>query len=115
MMTYKPFSVVVVPFPFTDSVQVKKRPAIVLSRETHQKQTSHITLLMVTSAKHSEWYGDYEISDLVVAGLKSASIVRQKIFTIDHRLVLEKIGKLSKKDQMTVIKNTMHHLDLSLT
>lgn len=35
MKTYKPFSVIVVPFPFTDSHHVKKRPAIVLSSEEH--------------------------------------------------------------------------------
>lgn len=110
MMTYKPFSVLTVPFPFTDGPQVKKRPAIVLSTEEYQKQTHYITLLMVTSAKHSHWFGDCSISDLSIAGLSSKSIVRQKIFTIDIRLVISDIGKLSSKDKEAVIKQTHKHL-----
>jgi hypothetical protein len=31
MMTFEPFAVVVVPFPFTDSPEVKRRKAFVLS------------------------------------------------------------------------------------
>jgi hypothetical protein len=56
LMTYKPYSTIVVPFPFTDSAQTKKRPAVVVSSEHHQNKTSHITLLMITTAKHSQWY-----------------------------------------------------------
>lgn len=109
-MIYKPFSVVVVPFPFTDTIGVKKRPALVLSSEEYQKQTKHITLLMITSAKHSDWHGDYPITNLDSAGLKSDSIVRQKIFTLDNRLILDCIGKLSLKDRTAVSKNTQRHL-----
>lgn len=113
MATYKPFSVVVVPFPFTDVAKSKKRPAIVLSSEDYQKQTKHITLLMVTSAKHTDWYGDHEIIDLDATGLLADSCVRQKIFTLDIRLILECIGKLSSKDKEAVLKNTQRHLKLA--
>lgn len=110
METYKPFSIVVVPFPFTDSASVKRRPAVVLSSEDHQKHTKNITLLMITSAKHSEWYDDYKIIDLDAAGLSADSIVRQKIFTLDIRLIFNCIGKLAVKDKEAVIKCTHRHL-----
>src|SRR5436189_5986453 len=98
LKTYKPFSVIVIPFPFTDSKLTKKRPAVVLSSEVHQQHNDHVTLLMITSAKQSNWYGDWEILDLESAGLEAISIVRQKIFSLDLRLVIKKIGELSKED-----------------
>lgn len=110
MEIYKPFSIVVVPFPFTDARRAKKRPAVVLSSEDYQEHTKHITLLMVTSAKHSEWYGDYRITDLEATGLTAESIIRQKIFTLDSRLILDCIGKVSQKDKDHVLKRLQKHL-----
>lgn len=103
-MIYKPFSIVVVPFPFTDANAQKKRPAIVISSELFQKHNQHISLMMVTTAKNSEWFGDYEIQDLKPTGLTVNSIIRQKIFTIDSRLVLKLIGKLATNDIKAVQK-----------
>jgi len=111
-MTYKPFSLVVVPFPFTDSVNIKKRPAVVLSSEDFQKHTKHITLAMVTSAKNSEWFGDHQILDLEATGLKAESVVRQKIFTLDIRLIIDCIGKLATKDRVVVIKQLQKHIKI---
>jgi len=110
-MIYDPLSVVVVPFPFTDSANFKKRPAVVVSSITHQKSTHHVTLLMITSAKNSSWESDYLISALKEAGLTSRSIIRQKLFTIDARLIIKSIGKLSLKDEKETIHRLMDHFD----
>lgn len=109
-MIYKPFSVVVVPFPFTDKEQTKRRPAVVLSSVEHQEHTQHLTLLMITTAKNSSWSSDYLISSLESAGLSVPSIVRQKIFTIDSRLILKCIGALSSKDSDGIVKQLRIHL-----
>jgi len=109
-MTYNPFSVVVVPFPFSDRAQKKRRPAIVLSSPKHQKETDHITLLMITSAKKSSWPTDYLLNDLPETGLSSDSIVRQKIFTLDNRLIIKRIGDLSKTDKKNVLGELKTHL-----
>ena len=111
-MIYKPYSVVTVPFPFTDSIRVKRRPALVLSQQAHQEQTGHITLLMITSAKHSAWASDYSIVQLETTGLSATSIIRQKIFTIDQRLVLNAIGHLSVIDERAVGEQLNKHLSL---
>ena len=107
---YKPYSIVVVPFPFTDSVQAKRRPSLVLSSTLHQEQTEHITLLMITSAKHSTWESDYIITGMETTGLSAPSIVRQKIFTIDRRLVLDEIGRLGAQDKKAVASRLSKHL-----
>jgi len=75
-MIYDPYSVVVVPFPFTDKPIEKKRPALILSSRKHQEQTLHATMLMITSAKHSSWPSDYIITNLKTTGLKAPSLVR---------------------------------------
>lgn len=106
IVTYDPFSIVIVPFPFTDKPHTKRRPALVLSNTHHQKETGHITLLMVTSAKHSNWKSDYQIDHLQSTGLNSPSIIRQKIFTIDIRLIIEKSGDLFDSD-VKKIKNLL--------
>lgn len=110
METYKPFSIVVVPFPFTDTHITKKRPALVLSHQEHQKNSGNISLLMITSAKHSSWKDDSEISDLKTTGLTAESVVRQKIFTLDIRLIIDCIGNLSKTDISRLVAKTKHHL-----
>ena len=111
-MTYEPFSIVVVPFPFTDREHFKKRPALVLSSIEHQQETTHITLLMITSAKNSSWDSDYEISVLDGTGLTSPSIIRQKIFTIDIQLILKSVGQLSLQDREKTIKKLSAHLKI---
>lgn len=102
MKTYKPYTVVAVPFPFTDGTNSKRRPALVISSEEFQKKNSHITLLMITSAKHSKWYADHKLQDLEQSGLNSASVVRQKVFTLDSRLVIKHVGKLSDRDRKKI-------------
>jgi mRNA interferase MazF len=101
--TYDRFDVVVVPFPFTDSEQTKRRPALVLSSSKYFNNKSHATVLaMITSALHNPRPLDIEIKNLKSAGLPSQSIVRMKLFTLDHQLILNKLGKLAKEDSLTV-------------
>lgn len=109
-MIYEPHSIVVVPFPFTDKDKTKRRPALVLSSLEHQEQTGHITLLMITSAKNSTWYSDYLIKHLATTGLTASSVIRQKIFTIDSRLLLEVIGKLDLEEQIVINRLLLQHI-----
>jgi mRNA interferase MazF len=109
-MTYDPYSIVVVPFPFTDLGKTKKRPALVLSSLQHQQQTGHVTLLMITTAAHSAWPSDCRLQDLLQAGLSKPSIARQKIFTIDSRLIIKPHGKLSSHDENEVKKHLRSHI-----
>ena len=105
MVTYKAFDVIVVPFPFTDRKTQKHRPALVLSRnEEFSKACGHYVLAMITSLKNPSWPLDTPISDMKKAGLNAASKVRMKLFTLDSRLILKKIGTLSSKDQKAVSK-----------
>lgn len=110
---FKLYSVVAVPFPFTDKDFTKKRPALVISQEDYQKHTHHCILMMITSAKQSEWKLDMPIRDIGPTGLPGLSIMRPKLFTLDERLILRKIGELSERDQK-VVQNTLSRLFVTL-
>jgi mRNA interferase MazF len=103
-VTYDANDIVVVPFPFTDKSTSKRRPALVLSQaDTFNNTASQSVLAMITSAKNSDWPLDIEILDLDCAGLPSPSVVRMKLFTLDHKLIIRKAGVLSSGDQLAVI------------
>lgn len=100
-MTCERWDVVVVPFPFTDKVGAKKRPALVLS-EPAFNHAGHSVLAMITSKGHNPWPGDTTISELVAAGLRVPCLVRLKLFTLDNRLILSRLGILGKADAKSV-------------
>lgn len=103
---YDVFDIVVVPFPFVDSLETKKRPAIVISSyETFNKKAGSCLLAMITSAMHTPWPCDVAITDLQTAGLPVKSLIRMKLFTLDQRLIFKTIGTLSSKDQNSLVKN----------
>jgi mRNA interferase MazF len=102
-VNYNIFDVVVVPFPFTDRNTEKRRPALVLSDHKNFNDISeNCVLAMITSAKNSDWPLDAPINSIKETGLPAPSKVRMKLFTLDNRLILKKIGGLSAKDQKTV-------------
>lgn len=112
-MTYKIYDVVVVPFPFTDQNTDKKRPALVLSdNESFNEQSESCVLAMITSAKNPDWPLDATIGSIKKAGLSSPSKVRMKLFTLDSRLILKKIGGLAAKDQQAIKNNLQKLLSL---
>ncbi|MGI9077078.1 MAG: type II toxin-antitoxin system PemK/MazF family toxin [Gemmatimonadaceae bacterium] len=102
-MTFSQFDVVRVPFPFADRTAAKNRPALVLSHAASFGMTvRHSVMAMITSAGHRPWPLDHVIADLEAAGLPAASMVRFKLFTLDHRLVRGALGRLSQRDATAV-------------
>ena len=111
-MIYEPFDVVVVPFPFTDSSKAKRRPALVLSQTTDfGKIIEHTILAMITSQKNEPWPLDIFIKNKKPSGLAAPSVVRMKLFTLDDRFILRKIGHLSKADQSRVKQSLLKTFD----
>src|SRR5260221_8947844 len=88
-----PWDVVVVPFPFTDRRDAKRRPALCLSARSFNRN-GHVVLAMITSSAHDPWPGDHVIQDFTSAGLQQSCRVRLKIFTIDARLLIRRLGSL---------------------
>ena len=114
-MGFERYTVVRVPFPFTDRDTSKNRPALVLSdRAAFNIPAGHSVMAMITSEANAPWPLDCSITDLSAAGLPAASKVRFKLFTLDHRLVRGELGKLSSQDEAAVCAALESLLGLSL-
>jgi mRNA interferase MazF len=98
-VSFDRYAVVRVPFPFTDRDATKNRPALVLSNPVaFNTPAGHSVMAMITSQDNAPWPLDYTLTDLATAGLPAPSLVRFKLFTLDHRLVRGEIGRLALGD-----------------
>ena len=101
-MTFEPFDVVVVPFPFSDREATRRRPALVVSSPDFNANHDQSILAMITSAGGGDWPSDVVIRDWHEAGLSVPCKVRLKLFTLDDALILRKTGALSERDAAAV-------------
>ena len=92
---YEPGDVVVVPFPFTDKLAEKRRPALVITgREL--AEAGLVWVLMITSARRAAGRFDLPVEDLPAAGLTRPCVVRTtKIACIEPARILRKAGSIS--------------------
>jgi mRNA-degrading endonuclease toxin of MazEF toxin-antitoxin module len=99
------FDVVIVPFPSSDRLAEKRRPAVVISNR--KLSTLGLTwLAMITSADNPAWPGDIQISDPKVTGLPAPSIVRPaKIACIESSRILRRAGRLDRTTTRVVAQH----------
>lgn len=103
---YRPWDVVIIPFPFTDRSATKVRPAVVVSSEALHQGAGKYFLAMITSAAHAAVEGDVGISDLRRAGLPADSLVRpSKLATVERSAFRKKIGTLPGADRKRVMNS----------
>ncbi len=97
-ITYAPGDIVVVPFPYSDRLAEKRRPALVVSNARLAEQ-GFVWLAMITSARHSALPHDAPIVDLALAGLPAPCVVRPtKIVTVEPSRIVRKAGRLRGKE-----------------
>ena len=108
-MTFEPFDVVVVPFPFTDRETERRRPALVVSSPTFNATHDQSILAMITSTG-GDWPSDVAIRDWREAGLSVPCKIRLKLFTLDDALILHKAGALSERDADAVRDSLVRYL-----
>lgn len=101
-VTFEPFDVVRLPFPYADRAEAVARPAIVLTGGDFHNASGTVLVAMVTSARNSSWPQDVVISDREAAGLVVPCVVRMKLNTIALGLIERKIGRLSEVDAHAV-------------
>ncbi len=94
--------VVVVPFPFSDLSQSKRRPALVLTI----LQGNDLILCQITSKNVKDDYAiAVEQNDFASGSLNQDSNIRpNRLFTADGQIVLYRIGNIKKIKLDLVIK-----------
>lgn len=99
-VTFNPFDVVIMPFPFADRRGAVVRPAIILTAFAGFGDESGIAIAaMITSAKRSNWPFDVPIGDMASAGLSLPCVIRMKLNAVDYSLMDQKIGELAEVDR----------------
>ncbi|MBA7632506.1 hypothetical protein ES703_40052 [subsurface metagenome] len=104
--TYKMGEVVPVPFPFSDQRTTKKRPSVVISCNTYNKNHLDLIIMAITSQiPESLRFGELQIKNWKNAGLIQPSIIKPAITTIEKKSVIKKIGTLDKEDLEALLDN----------
>ncbi|MBI3961868.1 MAG: type II toxin-antitoxin system PemK/MazF family toxin [Deinococcus sp.] len=100
--------VVVVPFPFSDLTQAKRRPALVLA----ELEGDDLIRCQITSRAVRDRYAlELEDSDFETGSLKQKSNIRpNRLFTADTRIVLYRVGRLKMEKVGGVITKVVEIL-----
>ena len=101
-MICETWDVVAVPFPFVDRAGLKRRPALVVSQESFNRN-GHSVLAMITTSS-MPWPTDSPLMQLSSSGLSRPCVVRLKLFTLDNRLIIKRIGHLAEEDMIRVAR-----------
>jgi mRNA interferase MazF len=103
-MAFAQGAVLVLPFPYSDRLAEKRRPAVVISKPAMERAHGLVWVAMVTSDRGARRKDDVPISQLAKAGLPSASLVRpSKIATIEPARVLRAAGALTRHELAAVL------------
>ena len=94
--------VVVIPFPFSDLSQSKRRPALVLAI----LEGDDAILCQITSKNILDNYAvPVDDADFMSGGLKQSSNIRpNRLFTADTHIILYRAGSI-KKDKLNQVVN----------
>ncbi len=97
--------IVVVPFPFSDLTQAKRRPALVLA----EIEGDDRILCQITSQHVRDKYAiELDDSDFQVGSLRQKSNIRpSRIFTSDIRIILYRVGQLKPDKVANVIEKVV--------
>ena len=89
------YSVVVVPFPYSDQLAEKRRPALVISHGDLAQEQELVWVAMITSATNPRWQSDIAIDDHLECGLPAPSLIRPvKLATMDAERIVRVLGTL---------------------
>ncbi len=107
---YKFGDVVLVPFPFTNQLAVKRRPAVIVSSDAYHRERPDVIVVSVTSRTgRPPGVGDVMIEEWRDAGLLKTSLIKPVFATIEQALILRRLGTLQDKD-MTTLRQTLQEV-----
>ncbi len=98
-MLYEFGDVVLVPFPFTNQTESKKRPSVVVSSVAYNRAKPDVVVMAITSQfRPGAAIGEVWLQDWQVAGLLKPSVVRPVFATLEQALIIRKLGRVGAVD-----------------
>jgi mRNA interferase MazF len=92
--------VVLVPFPFTNQVTSKQRPAVIISQRSYAQSRPDVILMAITSqVRPVPGFADTLLSHWQSANLLKPSVIKPIMATLEQGLVIKQLGRLSADDQ----------------
>jgi len=99
MTNYNPGNVILVNIAFSGAVGYKRRPAVIISKDSFNTAGIKLVVAAVTNNVTPPFRpGDTLLNDWGVAGLLKPSAVRGVLATVDKSDVMRKLGALSQND-----------------
>jgi mRNA interferase MazF len=92
--------VVLVPFPFSNQMTSKQRPAVIVSKGAYARHRPDVVVMAITSQLRAlQGFADTLLTDWQTANLLKPSVVKPVWATLEQRLVIKQLGQLSAADQ----------------
>jgi mRNA interferase MazF len=97
--------VVVVPFPFSDLTQARRRPALVMA----ELEGDDLILCQITSQPVRDAYAiEVNDADFETGGLRQKSNIRpNRLFTADSHIILYRVGHLKASITSQVVEKVV--------
>lgn len=85
--------VVLVPFPFTNQITSKQRPAVIISQHNYSLSRPNIILMAITSQLHpSRSFADIFLAKWQDANLLKPSVIKPVMATLEQSLVIKQLA-----------------------
>jgi mRNA interferase MazF len=110
MSSFSKNEIVLIKYPFSDISTFKVRPAIVINSPY---PSNDIIIVPLTSRNSKLLPGEFILSKWKESGLNVQSTVKRGIYTVDEKLVVQKIGKLSVTDINKLDKSIQNWLGIN--
>jgi mRNA interferase MazF len=95
--------VVLVPFPFTNQMTSKQRPAVIVSHHAYARARPDVVVMAITSQVRAPLgFADTLLTDWQEANLLKPSVVKPVFATLEQGLLIKQLGQLSVTDQETL-------------
>ncbi len=107
---YQRGDIVVVPFPFADSMEVKKRPALIISNSSINKTGDYLMVQITTKEKDDGLSMQIHPQDFGDSPLPINSFLRcHKIFLLNEKMILYKKTSMKNSfvDQLVLKINSL--------
>ena len=112
--TFNQRDIVLIPFPYSNLSETKKRPVLIISNSTYHHQSNDIICCAITSQENIfEQTINIDNKDLEFGNLHYKSAIKPtKIFTIQKKKIIKRLGRLNKNKTREVIDELKYFTEL---